>query len=77
MSTETEYYNDGITVDYTITIADGVKLEGEAILRGVATTGIAVLGVTYILEDLAGNFPNKTYPYKCFVLSEIFFHPRW
>jgi len=43
----------------------------EGVIRGQADTGHAVIGVTYIVEDRSGDFPNETYPYSCLAVSEI------
>jgi len=46
-------------------------LKGKAIVKGIAVNSVAILGKTYILEDLSGNFPNAGYPYKHFCCLEI------
>ena len=38
-------------------------LEGTGFIAGVATTGISILGVSYIIADNTDNFLNKTYSY--------------
>lgn len=41
---------------------------------GVATTPVPVIGVTYIIEDMSGNFPNETYPYTHFPCFSLHIH---
>ncbi len=48
---------------------DGTR-KGVAKVVGVATIGVAILGRTYILEDLTGNFPSANYPYPYFACFE-------
>jgi hypothetical protein len=47
---------------------------GMAIVKGVAKENMfhsrAVVGDTYILEDLFGNFPNDDYQYRFFTCFE-------
>lgn len=40
---------------------DMVKGTGKIV--GIATSELPVIGYTYIVEDLSGNFPSKLYPY--------------
>lgn len=44
---------------------------GKGVIRGVCTTDQPVIGATYIIEDISGNVPNKTYPFKFFSVAEI------
>lgn len=43
----------------------------EGRIKGQANTGHAVIGITYIVEDLSGEFPNEIYPYSCIAVFEI------
>ena len=45
-------------------------MEGEGIIKGVATNGVPILGMQYIIEDLSSHIPNKEYPYSHFVCFE-------
>lgn len=46
-------------VVYDLDVAKGV---GKIV--GIATAELPVIGYTYIVEDLSGNFPSKLYPYS-------------
>lgn len=45
-------------------------MKGEAIICGIATNSLPVIGQSYILQDLSGNFPNDTYAYTHFAAFE-------
>ena len=51
-------------------------LKGKGKIKGVANSGVTLLGKSYILEDLSGNIPNDTYPYTHFVCFEIHLQPE-
>lgn len=64
-------------VSYKFSIDDphsNLHLTGIALVKGnIRDNSIhrkEVVGDTYILEDLSGNFPNNDYPYKYFVCFE-------
>lgn len=40
---------------------DTIKGMGKVV--GIATSELPVIGRTYIIEDISGNFPSKLYPY--------------
>lgn len=48
---------------------------GLAVVRGIALQPQAVIGYTYILEDLSEKLPNAEYPYKFFVCTENMLKP--
>lgn len=40
---------------------------------GLASTEQAIIGSSYIIKDMSGNFPNEEYPYDTLALFEIMF----
>ena len=58
-------YPSGTMVSYDMGV-----VKGQAIVVGMATTGITLLGITYILKDPKIN--STDYPYDYFVCPEIY-----
>jgi hypothetical protein len=52
-----------------VTYDNGV-FSGEALVVGVATTPLPVIGHMYILLEMSGNIPNAEYPYNHFTCAE-------
>lgn len=63
--------SQGDVVFFQIVLGDENRLCGHAIVRGISVVEMPVLGYTYILEDISGNFPNETYPYTHFACPEV------
>ena len=61
---KTEYKN-GDVINY-----DNGVMHGIGRIRGIAQTGEACIGRTFIVEDLSGNIPNETYPFSYFAMFE-------
>ena len=46
-------------------------VKGKGKIVGIATVDLPVIGMTYIVEDLSGNFPSEVYPYSAFACFEM------
>lgn len=57
-------------VDY-----DNGVAKGRGKVKGIAQNAYPVIGRTFILEDVSGNFPNETYPFTHFACFECQMKP--
>ena len=46
-------------------------LRGIGKIKGMSTVELPVIGISYMVEDMSGNFPSATYPYKTFACFEV------
>lgn len=69
-------YANNQVVKFSVDVAEGKKLSGLGVIRGVASEFVPVVGATYIIEPtkLTGNveMPNPDYPFSFFCLNESF-----
>ena len=49
---------------------DNGVISGPGMVVGIAANDLPVVGVSWIVEDLSGQFPNDSYPYKSFVVMD-------
>ena len=66
-------------VRFIVPVADGKKLSGFGVIRGVAVAASPVIGASYIVEPSGFNgdiiIPNEDYPFSEFCVSEMFLSP--
>ena len=61
---------DRVLYDLLVKLDNNRVLKGQGFVMGVATVPTAELGASIIIEDLSGNFPIPSYPFKFFVCFE-------
>ena len=64
-------FKQGQEVIYRINGGNDLHYQGKGKIVGVCSTSAAVIGATYIVEDLENIFPNEMYPYSHFACFEM------
>ena len=72
-------YEQGQEVLFNVQGEGDSTIAGTGVINGVAISGIAVLGVTYIVTPTSFtgtvSIPNAEYPFKSFAIPEIYLKP--
>ncbi len=45
---------------------------GHGVVRGIATTGAALIGRSIIVQTMGQDLVGEFYPYSCFAIFEVF-----
>jgi hypothetical protein len=62
-------FSEGDKVTYRLNATEEFTRTG--IIRGLATTELAIVGFVFVVEDTTGEYPSPTYPFSCIPVCEI------